>query len=228
MKLLIAAFSVVLLPAISTFAQYAGGYKIEGHIKGLPHNSKIYLINGGQRKTIDSAVVNKERFVLTGKLPEPAHTYVYSGKTNKLADILLDNRAVTVTGRQPLYDSVQVSGSPIDQQWKEWYKEDQRIGYQRYRLNQVSKELTAKKDAANASIIQQLADELTQDRINLLKLYVKKYHDSATGAMIPTLCTLAHQLTKTDYLEMYQTLTVAMQNTSFGQEILNQAGKSRK
>jgi hypothetical protein len=211
-----------------TFAQEKNGYKIEGSVKGLPNQSKIYLIHGGQRKTIDSAVVHNEHFVLSGNLQEPAHTYVYSGKTNKLADILLDNRAIVLSGSKPMYDSVKISGSPIDQQWKEWYREDQRIGYQRFRLNQVMKSLTDKKDTGNAAVITQLADELMQDRIHLLKTYVKRYHDSAAGAVLPTLCTIQNQLTKADYLEMYHTLTVAMQNTSFGKEILDQAQKSKK
>ncbi|WP_163823260.1 DUF4369 domain-containing protein, partial [Proteus mirabilis] len=85
-------------------AQYS--YEIQGHIKGLLDNTKIYLINGGKRKTIDSALVKNERFVLQGRVDDAFHTYLYEGKSNKLADILLDNRKITVLGEKPFYDSI--------------------------------------------------------------------------------------------------------------------------
>uniref|UniRef100_UPI001954695D DUF4369 domain-containing protein n=1 Tax=Stenotrophomonas maltophilia TaxID=40324 RepID=UPI001954695D len=83
------------------------------------------------------ALVKNERFVLQGRVDDAFHTYLYEGKSNKLADILLDNRKITVLGEKPFYDSITISGSAIDEQWKEWYKEDQRIGYRSYQLNQV-------------------------------------------------------------------------------------------
>jgi hypothetical protein len=68
-------------------------------------------------------------------------------------------------------------------------------------------------------------DEMVADRKTLLKGYVKRYHDSPSGAVLPTFCTLGHQLTKADYLEMYGTLSSAMQKTAFGEEIFRQAKK---
>jgi hypothetical protein len=203
------------------------GYRIEGHILGLEERSKIYLIHGAQRKKIDSAVVKNNRFTMTGKLNEPAHTYLYSGKSNKLADILLDNRNIEIKGNEPLYDSIKIMGSDIDMQWKEWYQNDQRIGFQKYRLDKIHKSLIDKKDSENAIIVKSLSEELKIDRINLLKVYVKRYNDSASGAVLPTLCTIQATLTKSDYLEMYNDLTPRMRSTTFGKEILSLAQKSK-
>ncbi len=49
-----------------------GGYTIKGHIDGLTDNSKIYLIDGGRRETIDSAVVRNETFILKGNITSGA------------------------------------------------------------------------------------------------------------------------------------------------------------
>ncbi len=195
------------------------GYTIKGHIDGLTDNSKVYLIDGGRRKTIDSATVKNATFTLRGHISEAAHTYLYLGKSSKLADILLDNREILVSGSQPVYDSIKVSGSDIDEQWKEWYAADQRIGYRRYRLNQISKSLTDKGDTATSNKIKVIADELMNDRILLLKQSVKKYGDSPAGAVLPTLCTIQDQLTKGDVLEMYNSLSVRIKTTYLGNEI---------
>jgi hypothetical protein len=218
---------LLLVPITCLLAQPQDGYQIEGHIKGLADNSKIYLINGGQRKTIDSTLVQNERFLLTGQLDEPAHTYLYSGKSTKLADILLDNRPIKIQGSYPVYDSVQVSGSDIDKEWREWYALDQGIGYKHYLLKKEREALLLKKDTANASLLTRKINQLTTDRILLLKTYVKRYGDKASGALIATLCTAPKELTREDYLQLYQSLSPAMQQTRFGTEILTQSKKSK-
>ncbi|MFC5407834.1 DUF4369 domain-containing protein [Larkinella bovis] len=225
-KLLLLVLLYFLL--IKCSAQVPSGYRVRGHIRGLPDRTKIYLIDGGQRKIIDSAVVYQERFEINGTLPEPAHTYLYAGRGSvslKLADILLDNRNLEVEGMRPVYDSVVVKGSDIDRLWKEWWQEDQKIGYQRFRIKQVYDSLSAKEDTANAAILKQIVDELTAHRIGLLKAYVRRYSTSAVGAALPTLCTLSNYLTRADYLEMYQILSPTWQRSRFGREILAEAGK---
>jgi hypothetical protein len=145
--------TVLSLLSVICFAQQSTGYHVNGHIQGLPDQTKMYLIDGGKRKIIDSAVVRQERFFFNGHMNEAAHTYLYAGKGNvslKLADILLDNRTIEVEGTKPEYDSVAVIGSDIDRLWKEWWREDQQIGYQRFRIKQVYESLTAKNDTANS------------------------------------------------------------------------------
>lgn len=164
---------------------------------------------------------------MTGKLDEPAHTYLYLGKTNKLADILLDNREIELSGSEPVYDSIEVKGSDIDRQWKEWYQDDQKIAYQKYRLDKLYKSLVSKNDLENSITVKTLSEELMIDRINLLKACVRRYNDSPSGAVLPTLCTIQTSLTKSDYAEMYNSLTPRMRSTTFGKEILELGEKAK-
>lgn len=222
--------ALLFMPLIS-LAQGTAGYQVIGQVKGLSDGAKLYLIDGNQRKIIDSASVHQEQFTLRGQLREPAHIYLHIGRgrvSKKLADILLDNRTVYVKGSYPAYDSVTVSGSDIDRQWKAWMKEDEQIGLQRYRLKQVHQFLVAQKDTANATALSKLIGNMQQSRVRLLKSYVQRYHDSATGAALPTLCTLEASLTGNDYLEMYQVLTPTWKQSTFGKETLSQATKKNK
>lgn len=208
---------LILISFYSLKAQ--NGYDIHGNIHGLIDNTKIYLINSGERKIIDSAFVKNEKFILKGRLKDVIHTYLYEGKTNKLADILLDNRKVKVLGETPNFDSVKVTGSDIDQQWKQWFNDDQKIGYLRYRIVEVTESLISQKDTVNSIILRQITDDLLKDRINLLKTYVKKYSNFPSGAVLPTLCTIQEKLTKNDLLEMFNSLSPKMQRTYLGKEV---------
>ncbi|MFD1140298.1 DUF4369 domain-containing protein [Larkinella insperata] len=219
---------VFVLTVAAGLAQPLTGYQINGHVRGLSDQAKIYLIDGGKGKVLDSAVVRHERFAFSGTVPEPVFVYLYAGKgpvSLKLTDILLDNRTLAVEAPKPVYDSVVVSGSDIDRLWKEWWRKDQQIGYQRIRIKKVYETLLAKNDTANARPLKQIVDEMTAHRIDLLKTYVKQYHTSAVGAVLPTLCALGKYLTRADYLEMYQMLSVNWQQSRFGREILQEAGR---
>lgn len=225
--LLLPSLMLGLLPALSR-AQAPASYRVVGDVRGLADNAKVYLINGGERRTIDSAAVRQGHFVLTGHLAEPAHMYLHAGKGRaavKLADILLDNRTVSVQGDQPVYDHINVTGSDIDEHWKDWYRADTDLGTQRAAVRRVAESLAQRQDTANAAALRRVLAALQQSRVRLLKDYVARYHDTATGAMLPNLCTLGPSLTPADYQQMYQQLTPQWQESSFGKSLLAQARK---
>jgi hypothetical protein len=219
--------SVVLLP-LASHAQAANGYEITGQITGLVDGTRLYLIDGSRRQRIDSATVQQGHFILRGKVAEPVHTYLYAGRgrtSTKLADILLDNQHMQVSGTQPVYSDVVVSGSDIDRQWKEWFREDSRLAQRRTDLGQRYQVRLAQPDTAGAGTMQHERAKVQHERIVLLKAYVRRYHDTAVGAALPTLCTLGASLTGADYQEMYQSLTPRWQQSTLGREVLTQASK---
>jgi hypothetical protein len=228
MKLLALPFlSLALLP-LASHAQSATGYEITGHINGLADGTRLYLIDGGRRLRIDSATVQQGQFALRGKVVEPVHTYLYAGRgrtSTKLADILLDNQSVQVNGSQPVYNNVVVSGSDIDRQWKEWFREDARLEQRRVDLAQRYQAWLALPDTAGAGTLRHERAQAQHERIVLLKAYVRRYHDTAVGAALPTMCTLGASLTGADYQEMYQSLTPRWQQSTMGREVLTQASK---
>lgn len=237
--ILLFLFTCIIAPAVpqtsgkldldnKTKPKTSAGFRIQGNIKGLKDGSVISVIDGGARKTIVSTVASNGQFTLTGTLDDAAHVYLYENKSNKLADILLDNRSVTVSGTEPIYDKITISGSEIDLQWRVWSAADQRIGYQRYRIRQVHESLIKNGDTENAAKLQPVIDELTKDRIVLLKSYVRQYSNSPAGAMLPNLCTLQHNLTPANYSEMFHLLSPRMQKTKMGQEVLKYASAPEK
>ncbi|MDO7885910.1 DUF4369 domain-containing protein [Hymenobacter cheonanensis] len=228
MKLLALLFLPLALLPLAGRAQPGAGYEITGQITGLADGARLYLIDGSQRRRIDSATVQQGHFALRGTVAEPVHTYLYAGRgraSSKLADILLDNQRVQINGSQPAYNDVVVSGSDIDRQWKEWFREDARLAQRRLDLGQRYQARLAQPDTAGSGALRHERAQVQHARIVLLKAYVRRYHDTAVGAALPTMCTLGTSLTGADYQEMYQSLTPRWQQSTLGREILTQAGK---
>jgi hypothetical protein len=229
MKLLALTLFACALPLASP-AQPSKGYDITGQIKGLADGTRLYLIDGGRRVRIDSATVQQGQFTLRGRVAEPVFTYLYAGRgaaSVKLADILLDNQSVQVSGSQPMYNDVTVSGSDIDRQWKEWFRDDERLAQRRADLGQRAQARLAQPDTAGAGALRHERAQVQRERITLLKGYVRRYHDTAVGAALPAMCTLGASLSGADYQEMYQSLTPRWQQSTLGREVLTQAAKRR-
>jgi hypothetical protein len=210
-------------------AQHSGtkAYRIEGTIKGIKDGSRVFLINASKRIKIDSALVDLGSFTFSGTLQDAVFAYLYLYKTIKLTDILLTNQVVRVVGNVPVYDSIKVVGSLPNLQWREWYKRDQHIGYQKHRVDILLKAFEQVGDQKHAQMAKVLSEEMMQDRIVLLKEYVHQYRNSPAGALLPNLCTIQSALLRKDYLEMYNMLDTEIRSSALGLELLEFARKAK-
>ena len=211
----------VLLPA-AALAQAPASYNISGRIAGLPDGQRLYLIAHFRR--IDSATVAGGAFVFRGRVAEPVFCYLYRGRgpgSSKLADFLLDNLPLAVTGERPVYEGITVRGSADTDQFNAWYQQDEQLAKARAKVVRAYKALQARQDTT-ATMLKVAATELQQTRVGLLKDYVQRNHDNAAGAALPTMCTLGASLTAADYREMYQVLEPRWQQSAFGTEIQDQ------
>jgi len=210
-----------------TIAQKKEAFTIRGDIKGLENNAIVYLfITGGEKLVKDSARVIKNRFLFRGYVADPCFSFIMNGNTNKLADVLLDNRTIYLRGNAPDYDSVHVSGSVIDAQWKEYYEKDIRLSGLQHHLQYLQDSLLLHCDSTMANLLKNDISKIVYElRIPLLREYVNRYKNSPVGAVLVTFCLLEKNLTKMDYYKLYNQLTLPIRNSLLGQRILKIASE---
>lgn len=84
---------------------------LSGTVKGLTDGSKVFLLNARQAgDTVGSAVVQKEKFVITAELKEPMLLSLALTSTNNVV-VFLDNKAVKLTGDIAKPADVKITGS---------------------------------------------------------------------------------------------------------------------
>ena len=137
-------------------------------------------------------------FQFTGSVSEPVLANIHHKDGDGEIELFLDNSLWKVTGTYEEYNDATVSGSIIDVQWKQYFKEDQ----------ELVKYAASKGDPA-----------LVRRRKELLKQYVKDLHSSYAGALIPNFCTIEKSLTKADWIEIYDFLSEEMKDTYYGRKI---------
>jgi hypothetical protein len=211
-------------------AAFSQGYTIAGDIKGLK-NKKLLLI-----KIVDGNFLGEEvsvtdgKFFFSGTADEPFFAQLLRIKNGtktetegKLTELIIENSNITLSGKSPKYDDVKISGSVADSVLKIYLAEDHLLDNKwdklKARLKLISKTQKRERD----SLIKVMNFVLLNEKIPLLKHYVKENSNSIVGALIPNFCTMTKLLKKEDYREMYDMLTPEIQKTALAKSILSKA-----
>lgn len=215
------AFLCLFIPCLG----WAQTYVIQGDIPELSADTLVILkIRDGYE--VDKIPVVDGRFEYQDSIAEPyfVQLLIVDPGTNetsgKLTEFMVEAGTIYVEGEDADYEQVRVRGSESDRVLKAYFAEDEvlserwnslKLEYDEY---QAAGDTLARKQAART-----LNSITFDERIPLLKQYVKRYRDQVIGALIPNFCTLQEVLKPEDYREMYEMLTPEMQQTAYGQSI---------
>ncbi|KQB99165.1 DUF4369 domain-containing protein [Pedobacter sp. Hv1] len=197
-------------------------YQLSGDVKGLKNDSLLILSQKGKTTSIKKIKVVAGKFAFGDTLKEPYFVQVFKLKNGanetegKLTEFLAEAGTITITGPSPRFEDVQVAGSVADQVLKKYLKEDAKIVANWEQLKVQYDQYVAQKDTlSRKKVANELNDMLFKERIPLLKQYVAQYKNNMLGALLPNFCLLKDLLSKADYLEMYNMLTVQFKQTDY-------------
>ena len=223
-KLLCTAFW--LLMGIICFAQ---NYELKGNIVGLECDTILLVkVKGG---VFEGAKIKVDNGIFSYKdqIGEPYFIQIFklnnTGETDgKLTEFLVEPGLITVNGKSDSYENVSVKGSKSDLILKTYLKEDQKMVEEWEQLKISYNQYAAQNDTINQkTLAMQLNDILFNERIPLLKKYVKANRTNIVGALLPNFCNLKTFLKKEDYVEMYNLLTNKMKTSDYAKSTLKRS-----
>lgn len=97
------------------------GFVINGKLDGYPDGTEIKLIRNGEGTEMASAKTAGGKFVMKGKVEEPALCYVLVGN-QKPAELYLENSNITFKGEKSKPDQWEISGSAVHKDFREFTK----------------------------------------------------------------------------------------------------------
>lgn len=101
----------LLAPATSGTLKTAGGFNIEGLIKGFPDGTTVSLLNGQTGASESETTVSKNKFSFNGKLVTPDFKIILFDKKPPYITMFLDNSKVNITGVKDSIESAVITGS---------------------------------------------------------------------------------------------------------------------
>ena len=96
----------------------ADGFIIRGNISGLADGTSIQLLNGSTGTPEGNTTVQKDKFVLTGKVASPDFRLITVNGQPPFITIFADNSDITVTGKKENFEQAEVSGSASHDDFK--------------------------------------------------------------------------------------------------------------
>ena len=223
MKYILNAYMFFCLASGCCFGQT---YLIKGKVEGLLSDSLMILKFKGENIEAAKINVSKGFFKFKDSISEPYFIQMLklsneAGKTDgKLTEFLVESGKITIKGSSDKYESIKIKGSKADLALKKYLEEDKSLQKKWDSLYTIYEDYVLKEDTINRKSVGQTLNNITfEQRVPLLKKYVRQYNYNIIGALIPNFCTLQEVLKKEDYLEIYNLLDEKMRNTNYGQSI---------
>ena len=223
MKYILNAYMFFCLASGCCFGQT---YLIKGKVEGLLSDSLMILKFKGENIEAAKINVTKGFFKFKDSISEPYFIQMLklsneAGKTDgKLTEFLVESGKITIKGSSDKYESIKIKGSKADLALKKYLEEDKSLQKKWDSLYTIYEDYVLKEDTINRKSVGQTLNNITfEQRVPLLKKYVRQYNYNIIGALIPNFCSLQEVLKKEDYLEIYNLLDVKMRNTNYGQSI---------
>ena len=223
MKYILNAYMFFCLASGCCFGQT---YLIKGKVEGLLLDSLMILKFKGENIEAAKINVSKGFFKFKDSISEPYFIQMLklsneAGKTDgKLTEFLVESGKITIKGSSDKYESIKIKGSKADLALKKYLEEDKSLQKKWDSLYTIYEDYVLKEDTINRKSVGQTLNNITfEQRVPLLKKYVRQYNYNIIGALIPNFCSLQEVLKKEDYLEIYNLLDEKMRNTNYGQSI---------
>ena len=223
MKYILNAYMFFCLASGCCFGQT---YLIKGKVEGLLSDSLMILKFKGENIEAAKINVSKGFFKFKDSISEPYFIQMLklsneAGKTDgKLTEFLVESGKITIKGSSDKYESIKIKGSKADLALKRYLEEDKSLQKKWDSLYTIYEDYVLKEDTINRKSVGQTLNNITfEQRVPLLKKYVRQYNYNIIGALIPNFCTLQEVLKKEDYLEIYNLLDEKMRKTNYGQNI---------
>jgi peroxiredoxin len=101
----------LVAPAKSGTLKPAGGFNIEGFIKGFPDGTSVSLLNGQTGAPESETTISKNAFSFNGKLVTPEFKIILFDKKPPYITLFLDNSKVNITGVKDSVEAAVITGS---------------------------------------------------------------------------------------------------------------------
>ncbi|MBN3519226.1 DUF4369 domain-containing protein [Algoriphagus lutimaris] len=221
--------ATVLLHLIGLISYAQSGFQVNGKVQGLNADSLTVLhFDTPSSPRFEKIPALNGDFQFSGKAEFPYFVQVLylteDGTNRKLTEFILENSDLFIFGETPHFDSVRVVGSTSNTILKSYLEEDKALLKHWDDLKEVYDQAKESGNLSTAGIIAKKLNQITQvDRKALLKEYVEKHKEQMIAALLPNFCLLANQLTIEDYSDLYASLSIPIQQSIYGQELLHKS-----
>lgn len=116
----ILAFALLLAPLVMLAQTSVKGFTIDGKLDGYADGTKVTLIRNGQQTEWINTTIQKGKFILKEKLPEPELCFIVIDGQQRPIEVFVENTLISVKGSKAKPDKYEISGSKSHKDFTEF------------------------------------------------------------------------------------------------------------
>ncbi len=212
-------FFLVITGSVQAQQRHAGGFRIEGRVKGVDENSIVTLTDANKPSdTLARSKVKAGEFLLTGHVAEPNLFILNFASAGKKTPIFIGNENITVNGDIQNLSDMQVKGSPTEEDFHAFETIFNPYFAQINKLSQLA-------NAADPSIKKDSVGEAYQIVVMTIQVKVDSFLQKRKSSYVsPFLLVVVNQLSDDIFLleKRFQSLSPDVQQSMYGKYIHEQ------
>lgn len=211
----LAIISFLSLVPIHSFAV---SFKITGTLKGAKDDVWLFLEIKDSNKIIDSVQVKNEKFVLNGKINDsPVEAILHDKSFTNYIFLWLETVPITLNGINKNFHQAKTEGGPILNESSQLFKSIYAIEAEQKVWDKKLKALNLKGKPDRNGIMGQIFKSREKEKNAYIK-HIERHPNSIVSAAV--LAAYATAYGKTESTRLYNLLSKAIQETNYGQQIL--------
>ncbi|WP_412465507.1 redoxin domain-containing protein [Pedobacter sp. KLB.chiD] len=209
---------VVLLLSFISMQSFGDSYEINGTLKGAKNGSWLFLRIKESNQIIDSTQIINEKFILKGKINDsPVEVILHDKSFSNYIFLWLENVPILLKGMNKNFCEANVNGGPILNESSQLFKSIYAIEAEQKVWDKKLKALNLKGKPDRNDIMRQIFKSREKEKNAYIK-HIETHPNSIVSAAV--LAAYATAYGKTESTRLYKLLSKAIQETRYGQQIL--------
>ena len=218
--------ALIAFAALSVMSCKKDGYEIAGLAKGVENGKKVYLETQNETGpvTLDTAVVESEKFKFDGKLKEGIElAFVRIETLNGSVPMVLENGAISVEFNKDTIQNSKIGGTKNNDIFQSYNNESQVIYKKMMKFQEANQQkMMAAQQAQDTATVSVLMKDFNkfQDDMNVQsKAFITKNPDAFISALLLENFLMRNYLTPEEVKGFYEKLDKSIVDTKSGKNI---------
>ena len=207
----------LLIPFFAFTQTSTKGFIINGKVEGFADGSEVSLYRNGDNKELVKGQISKNIFSLKGKVDEPVLCFMTIGDNSKPVEIYVENRVLSVTGKNTEPDKFAVAGSATHTEFKQFIADITPV------INQLSTFAAAINSTMPGADRDNLMKQYESTMTQVQQVIDKQLADKSGSVVTPFILDITSQFYEDDPLlleQRFYKMTAAAQKSEAGNKLL--------
>ena len=218
--------ALIVFAALSIMSCKKEGYEISGIAKGVENGKKVFLETQNETgpATLDTAVVESEKFKFDGKLKEGVElAFVRIETLNGSVPMILENGDISVEFNKDTIQNSKIGGTKNNDKFQSYNNESQVIYKKMMKFQEANQQkMMAAQQAQDTATVSVLMKDFNkfQDDMNVQsKAFINKNPDAFISALLLENFLMRNYLTPEEVKAYYEKLDKSIVDTKSGKNI---------